>query len=279
MKYLGTLKGGVIKCIAVLDLYKWSEIRDELGLTNDQLRPIIKELKSEGILEEKGSEFRVEYNLWLGYMAYFGNDWAKNKIRELEEDAREQERLARLDERRKRREAKNHLRNRMREWIKFKNIKVEPNCSHLYLIGENLASLVRDLIPLTKKEILVANPYVEKCTLCERIINVSNQGVEVTLITRSPYDDYNGRRKQAKIKFHETIKDSPIQFYYNNSVHAKLFILDDQVLSASSMNLYSESIAGKLWEAGIVTIHPTNINRAKKSFDQLLKHPETKLQK
>ena len=114
--------------------------------------------------------------------------------------------------------------------------------------------------------------------LSERVIDASNRGVNVTLITQSPHSDYDGRRKQAKIKFHNTIKDSPIQLYYNESVHAKLFILDDQVLTASSMNIYSESIAGKLWEAGIVTTDPTNIKRAKRSIVKLLADSDKKQQ-
>jgi hypothetical protein len=65
---------------------------------------------------------------------------------------------------------------------------------------------------------------------------------------------------------------------FNDSVHAKLFILDNQVLTASSMNLYSDSVAGKLWEAGIITIDTTNTQRFTQSIDQLLKHPETKPQ-
>ena len=135
---------------------------------------------------------------------------------------------------------------------------------------------MRDLIPLTKKELIVVNPYIEKCALCESLINASNREVNVTLITQKPDNKYNSKRDLGKINFHKTIKESPIDLYYNDSLHAKLFILDNQVLSASSMNLYSESIAGKLWEAGIITTDPTNIQRATQSIDQLLKHPETR---
>ena len=86
LKYLGTKKGEIIKAISVDSLYKWAEIRDALGLTNDSLKPLIKEMKSEGILEEKGSDFRVDYDLWVGYRAYFGDEWAINKLKELEKE-------------------------------------------------------------------------------------------------------------------------------------------------------------------------------------------------
>ena len=80
LKYLGTLKGQVIKTIAVDGFRQWSEIRDTLGLTDDQLRPLIKELKSEGLLEEKHGGLWLDYDLWLGYLAHYGDEWAINKI-------------------------------------------------------------------------------------------------------------------------------------------------------------------------------------------------------
>ena len=278
MKYFGTKKGEIIKLIAVDDIRQWGEIRDALGLTNESLKPLTKAMKKEGILEESGSNFRVEYDLWLAYKAFFGDEWAKNKISELEKERQEQLRLEQRFALLKREKVERYLKYRIREWIKFKNIEVEPDCSHIYLEGEDLTPLIRDLIPLTQKELLVVNPYVEKCTLCEHLIDASNKGVKVTLVTQKPTNKYNNKREVDKIKFHNSIKESPIDLYYNDSVHAKLFILDNQVLTASSMNLYSESLAGKLWEAGIVTTDPSNIKRVKQSLDELLKHPETKQQ-
>ena len=70
--------------------------------------------------------------------------------------------------------------------------------------------------------------------------------------------------------------ESGVQIFYNDNVHAKLFILDKQVLTASSMNLYSESIAGKLWEAGIVSTDPSNLVLAIESYQQLQTDPYTK---
>lgn len=269
------MKGQIIKAIAVDDLRKWGEIREKTGLDNDQLRTVIKELKSEGLLEERYSGFWVDYDLWLGYKAHFGDDWAKKKIAELKEEREEQERLSAIREKRK---SETHLMRRFQEWIKFKKLDIEPDCSHIYLKGDLLDSLLSDLIPLARKEVLVVNPYVEKCSLCDLLITAGQKGLDVKIITRSAATDFEGRRKKDKTNYHNNIKDSEIKFYYNESVHAKLFILDNQVLTASSMNLYSESVAGKLWEAGIVTIEVSNIKLAKASFDQLLTHPDTNLQ-
>jgi len=269
------LKGQIIKAIAVDGLRKWGEIRDKIRLDDDQLRTVIKELKSEGLLEEKYGGFWVDYDLWLGYKAHFGDDWAKKKIAELEEEREEQERLSAI---REKRISETHLMRRVQEWIKFKKLDIESDCTHIYLKGDLLDSLVSDLIPLARKEILVVNPYLEKCSLCDLLITAGQKGLDVKIITQSTATGYEGRRKKDKINYHNTIKDSEIKFYYNESVHAKLFILDNQVLTASSMNLYSESVAGKLWEAGIVTTEVSNIKLAKASFDQLLTHPDTNLQ-
>ncbi len=57
-----------------------ARIRDTLGLTDGQLRPLIKELKSEGLLEEKHGGLWLDYDLWLGYLAHYGDEWAINKI-------------------------------------------------------------------------------------------------------------------------------------------------------------------------------------------------------
>jgi predicted transcriptional regulator len=263
LHYYGTIKGQILKAIAVDSLYKWGEIRDSLGFTNEQLRPYIKELEKEGLIEDKPQGFRVEYNLWLQYKAHFGDDWAKKKLIDVEEDRKRQEELMRILSERKRRESENYLRRRVLKWIEFKKFDVEPDTSHIFLKGDQLDSLLCDLIPLSKKEILVVNPYVEKSALCDLLIQGIRKGVDVQLITRSPAKDiFSGKRQNDKVLYHKTLVESGVQLFYNEDVHAKLFILDKQVLSTSSMNLYSESIAGKLWEAGIASSDPYNLKLA-----------------
>ncbi len=243
-----------------------------MGITDDKIRPLIKELKSEKLIEDKYDGFWLDYDYWLGYKAHFGDEWAINKIQELEDEREEQERLMNFL---KKRESETHLVRRFREWIKFKSIEVKENCSHIFLKGDLLDSLISDLLPRAKKEILVVNPFIEKCSQCDELLTASQRGLDVKIITQSPAKDYEGRRKKAKIKYHKSIKESEIDYFYNESVHAKLIILDNQVLTSSSMNLYSESVAGKLWEAGIVTTEPFNIRLARESFESLLADANT----
>jgi hypothetical protein len=81
-----------------------------------------------------------------------------------------------------------------------------------------------------------------------------------------------------KIRFHKIIKESKIELYYNDFVRAKVFILDNQVLSSSSLNLSSDSVVGKSWESGIVSIDSTNIIQATESFIEILNDSETEYQ-
>ena len=271
---MGTLKGEVIKAIAVDNFREWGEIRENTGLNDDQIKSITDELRSDGILERRASGFWVDYDLWIEYKAHFGDEWAIKKREELEEERKETERYIAF---KKKKELENHLRYRVQDWIEFKKFDVEPDTSHIFLKGDQLDSLLRDLIPRSKKEILVVNPYVEKSALCDLLIQGDRKGLDVQLITRSPANDsYSGKRQSDKVEYHRMLVESGVQLYYNNDVHAKLFILDKQVLTASSMNLYSESIAGKLWEAGIVSIDPYNIKLVIDSYHQLLTDPYTK---
>ena len=92
LKHFGTIKGEIIRLISFDNIRQWGEIRDSLGLTNESLKPIIREMKKERILEENGSNFKVEYELWLQYKAFYGEEWAENKLKELKAERQEEER-------------------------------------------------------------------------------------------------------------------------------------------------------------------------------------------
>ena len=270
LPFLGTVEGKIIQAIAVENLRQWGEIRDYLGFSNDQMKPYIKSLEQQKILEDAPGGFKVEYELWLKYKAHFGEEWAKEKLVELAEEKKREEQYQNLILERQKQREQNYLKERMYEWIKFKNIEMGNNSAHIFLKGDLLDALLRDLIPRTKNEIIIVNPYVEQCAFSDSLIKASERGVKVILLTQKPNSNWSGKRTRDKEYYHKRLNESSIEIHYDNSVHAKLFILDKQILSVSSMNLYSESVAGKLWEAGIVTIEPTNIQRAINAFNDLI---------
>jgi len=220
------------------------------------------ELKHEGILEETKLGFKVDYILTLEYKAYLGDGWAKKKIQEFEERTYWKNRSIRKNIIKniilKKGRGEKNLVNRFRSWIKYKpQLKFDINTSHIYLTSSLLDDILIDQIAMARRQIL---------------------GVGILLVTRSPEMDRNSLGKRMKIRFHKTIKESKIELYYNDFVRAKVFILDNQVLSSSSLNLSSDSVAGKSWESGIVSIDSTNIIQATESFIKLLNDSETEYQ-
>ena len=274
--YLGTDTGLVLKTIAVDDIRKWTDIRDHLRWDNTRLQLITKALKKQGLLEETNHGLKIDYDLWLGYKAHFGDEWAIKKLKDIADGTDWKTHIIQKNIEQKKQRQEKRLVNRYKEWIKFKpQLKLDPNNSHIYLTSGLLDDLLKDQIASANSQILVVNPYVEKCNLSESLITASERGISVLLIARSPDKDRNGDRKRAKIKFHDGLRESKVELYYNESVHAKMFIIDNQVLASSSMNLYSESTAGKSWESGIVSIDLFNVNLARDSFIKILNDRET----
>ena len=282
-KYWGTPKGQVIRAIAEKHALQYDELLSETGLGPSQLDTAIEELMEEGVLDLKDwDQHWVDNDLWHEYRAYLGDERSKGIVEERRMIAQEftlmRRKLAR-ERAEGQTEHEGHLRERIGEWIEFNDVEHSPPTSHLYLTGKQLDSLLEALIPYSKREILVVNPYVEKCTLSNLLVDASSSGLNVKLITQSPLKDYEGKRKEAKIRFHETMKQSGLQLYYNRSTHAKMFLLDKEVLALGSMNLYSDSTAGKLWEAGMFTVDKVGIKSAMESFIQLEQNYESVLQK
>jgi len=281
-KYWGTTKGQVIRAIAEKYALQWDELLSETGLEPSQLNTAISALMDDGVLDmEYGGQHWVDNDLWHEYRAHLGDERSKGIVEERRIIAQEftlmHRKLARARAEGQT-EHEGHLRERIGEWIKFNKVEHGPTTTHLYLTGKQLDSMLSALIPYSRSDILIVNPYVEKCTLSNLLVDASNSGLAVKLITQSPAKDYEGKRKEAKIRFHETMKQSGVNMYYNESIHAKMFILDKEVLAIGSMNLYSDSTAGKLWESGMFTVDKISIKSAMESFDQLEKHLESILQ-
>ena len=281
-RYWGSWKGQVVRAIAEKYALKWDEILSETGLEPSPLNTAISELIEDGVLEkEYDGSYWLDNDLWHEYRAFLGDERSRGIIEERRrKEGQFSTTLQNLSRKKMERQvlSEGHLRKRIGEWIRFKQIEHGPPTSHLYLKGEHLDSLLTDLIPYSMSEILIVNPFVEKCTLSNFLVDASNSGLDVKVITQSPAKGYEGPRKEAKIRFHETMIQSGVHLYYNESVHAKMFLLDNEVLAIGSMNLYSDSTAGKLWEAGMFTVDKVSIKSALDSFNQLKNHPETKKQ-
>ena len=119
---------------------------------------------------------------------------------------------------------------------------VESDLNHFFLEDRLLYEFSEKLIENANVEILVANPYVKRCHMTETLKSMSKEGINVKLITRCQNEKYLIQ-----------LSEKGVSLIYDESVHAKLIVVDRRVGIASSMNLYAGSSGGALWEAGLVT--------------------------
>ena len=156
---MGTDTGLVLKTISVEDIRKWTDIREHLGWDNSRLQKITKALKIEGLLEETRHGLKIDYDLWLGYKAHFGDEWAIKKLKDIADGTDWKTQIIQKNIDREKQRQANRLVNRYREWIKFKpQLKLDPNNSHIYLTSGLLDDLLKDQIASANSQIMVVNP-------------------------------------------------------------------------------------------------------------------------
>jgi phosphatidylserine/phosphatidylglycerophosphate/cardiolipin synthase-like enzyme len=258
--YWGSWKGRIIKAITIDRAYTWELLRDLTGLSPTSLNQALSELyDAQAIYKNDKGEYRVNIELYKEYMNYFKN---------LEEETGRVDEPIRISK-----DQQSHLINRIDAWIEFRGLEISLKPGHFFVEGDMLDDITKDMITQSQKEVLIVNPFVEKCTLSDSLIESSNSGKEVTLITRPPQPSstYSDRTEE----YHKIISESGVKIIYNRSVHAKLLVLDRAVAIVSSMNLYSTSTAGTSWEAGIVTVDDRVVEPITNSILGLIEKPES----
>jgi phosphatidylserine/phosphatidylglycerophosphate/cardiolipin synthase-like enzyme len=272
-RYSGTWKEQILKAIAIDGALWWNEIREVTGLDEYPLNKALAELFQDGVIEKQPDRsYWVDYDLYNEYRSYYGSKSPKKPEPTITIDIPEPENIEPLTQ--------DKLIKRVQEWVNFKkssnpNLKLSSN--HIHLKGDLLSSISEEIIEHGEKEILLVNPYVEKCHITEKLIHACRRKIEVKLIANSPERDfYESLRKKSKIEYHKIPLDGGLKLYYNNTAHAKLLIVDGKIAVVSSMNLYGGSTAGNLWETGIVSIDPNNVRQIQDSFRELEAEPATK---
>jgi phosphatidylserine/phosphatidylglycerophosphate/cardiolipin synthase-like enzyme len=139
------------------------------------------------------------------------------------------------------------------------NISLEKN--HFFLEGRHLDQFTKFTLDMAENEIIVVNPFVNECDLSKQLGEAKKRGLKVKLLARPPKDN-----EIDKIFCHEKLTKEGVKIIYDENVHAKIITIDDEVAITSSMNFYSESSAGKTWEAGIITLDRDIISEINKSI-------------
>lgn len=259
-RYWGSWKGRVVKAVALDKAISWDEIRDSTGLSPKSLNRVLAELFDAKALEKNDrGEYRVNYELYKEYVAYS----KKNDAEEVSV-----EKIVRISK-----DQQSNLISRIDEWSDFEGLDLSLRPRHFFIDGEHLADLSKYLIKHTQKEVLVVNPFVDRCNLVESLIQACSQGNEVRLVARPPKGSKAVYAKQ--MEYHKVLRGAGVKLIYNKRVHAKLMVLDRAVALVSSMNLYSASTAGSSWEAGIVSVEETVVEDVMNSIFGLIENPES----
>ncbi len=258
-RYWGSWKGRVIRAIAIDRAQTWPEIRDLTGLSPKSLNRVLAEMFDAEVLEKgREGEYWVSKELYKQYVDFFAQQESEVKSAPIRISEDEQKDLI----------------SRIDEWKEFKGLDFSLKPEHFFLQGNNLYDLSIDLIQKAKKEVLVANPFVDQCDLSDKLREVTTPGKDVILITRRP-DDKSEEYRKRKEKYHSTLKKNGVRISYNKRVHAKLIVLDRAVAIVSSMNLNSSSTGESSWEAGLVTKEDSVVEAVRDSILNLREKPES----
>jgi len=216
-KFWGSWRGRIIRAIVLDGLYKRNEILKRTQLQEKQFEQALGELFQKELLTETGKDrFLVSSReLCNEYRTFFKK-----------------------------------LQDNLVDWVNQWRLqeKVESKLNHFFLEDRLLYEFSEKLIENANVEILVANPYVKRCHISETLKSMSEEGINVKLITRPTQEKY-------VIK----LSEKGVSLTYDESVHSKLIVVDRRVGIASSMNFFSGSSGGASWEAGLVTIEESTV--------------------
>lgn len=255
--YWGSWKGRVIKAIALDRIQTWPEIREITGLSQRALNRVLKELYDvKAIYQNPKGTYWVETDLYAQYARYFKSAPKKERAPKFEE--KDQENLVLYID----------------QWKDLKKLAIDLRNEHFFLAERYLDELSKDLITQAKSEVLVVNPYVEKCTLSDSMREIAEE-VNVTLLTRPPEMDRDEYRERKK-EYHSHLQQDGVEVVYNKVVHAKIIIVDRAVAIVSSMNFNPRSSGGASWEAGLVTIDRKTVEEMLDEVWKVLDSQESK---
>lgn len=165
--------------------------------------------------------------------------------------------------------AENTVIGRVLWWTLRNSVDFNLASEHFYLDGDLLDRVSKDAISFSNKRVVVVNPYVDKCSLSDKLKNACSSGRGVLLITRSPDSDKEDYGKEQKKRYHQVLSEYGVQVFYNDYVHVKLMLVDDLLAVLSSMNLYASSSGGRSWEAGFVTWEERAVNAVIQSIQRI----------
>ncbi|MHA1972664.1 MAG: phospholipase D-like domain-containing protein [Candidatus Hodarchaeales archaeon] len=277
-RYWDTDKGKVLYAIFRSQNRTWKEIQQLSGYNELELRIILKELFDLEIISKSGSSYWIEdYDLYCEYRNYEENLSSSN--------LQKQELQSKLEALKtkwgpiisylKENQFENSIVANVLSWSMTQDVPFDPKAEHFFLFRDKLDQISKTLIENCTSECIIINPFVDQCSLSDRLKEASINGKTITLMTRSPKSERNSHTRTSRKKYHEALAQCGVNIQYNDRIHSKIILSDNECGVVSSMNFKSESSSGKNLEAGIVTWQNDTIKSLIAYAETLQKDHET----
>lgn len=265
--YWHSWKGKILRAISIDGARTWNDIQQKSGLEPDDLNTALSELYELNYIIKEGDSYKILSNSlrkeYSEYDAYLKKGSKSNRVSTPEQVQKVRIWLKKYKAYKEDKKIEGTIIEKLFNMC-FLNLNVEfPFTSeHIFLNDDNLDRISKDLISSSKNQVFVVNPFVDECSLSDKLKEVSGL-CSVKLLTRNPDSDRETYSQASRIKCHSALKMNNVEIRYNDRIHSKLILIDDLVAVVSSMNLYSGSTGGKSKEAGIVTWEKSNIESIK----------------
>lgn len=272
-------KGRVLYAIYKSQNRTWSEIQAITSFRDLELRLVLKELFDDKLVSKVGDSYWIEdYELYCNYRDY---DKRINQEKPPHNGEPNEQIEVLIDK-----EAlitrymneKTDIPKIVKEtltWAMSQNIGLNPWSEHFFVNGEHLDHVSKSIIELAQEFVLVINPFVDQCSLSDRLKKEINERKQIRLLTRSPRCENYHKTRRAREAYHDALVRSGVEIIYNDRIHSKI-ILGDDICVVSSMNFKSESSSGKNHEAGLVTWQKEAVTSLKIYATNIINDPETK---
>jgi len=279
-RYWDTKKGQVLKAIVISEGRTWNEIQRITGYTEKEINQALTELFTQDDISKSGSSYWIEdYDLFCKYRDYIqGNNDSQNATKE-EQEAKKidaiKTKLKEVIEYIRKNHFENMIIGKIIWWSLGSKIEYKHDSEHFFVEGDLLDRLCKDVIDSSTNKVVVVNPFVDRCSLSDKLKDASVKGRPVFLITRSPLSENSVRVRASRKEYHKALHQNGVNILYNNRIHSKIIVADDVLGIVSSMNFKSESSSGQNLEAGLVTWQKETIGSLNAYITKLMNEYES----
>lgn len=278
-RYWDTNKGQVLYAIYKSQNRTWSELQTTTNFRDLELRLLLKELFDDELISKPGDAYWIkDYDLYCEYRDYDNTITQESSAENDELNAQIEDlklKWTPITEYLKEKFNAPNLIKTVLTWSMGKNINFDPWAEHFFVEGDSLDQISKCLIDGSQNSVLIINPFVDQCSLSDKLKNASTNEKEIVLLTRSPQSENYAKTRRTRKAYHDALFRSGVKILYNDRVHSKILIGDEVCGVLSSMNFKSESSSGKNHEAGLVTWQRETVVSLKEYARDLMTDPET----